>query len=495
MSALRTAAIALALALACQTGQAALCNKDMTRQACEDEYTKLPKAAKETEAEALEDVGKKAATANTGNANASSSLPTSSFTDFFNLLQTSASNGDSGGDDPEALSFELNECGLPDVPGRKIACQLRARAQQPELYEPLKTALNDADLATRATELDDGLSVTDQVTVGAFFSLVGERWGSGLSPGTIALFTDLKNEADSIALAANNLPSVGAPNSDFTKFLMQEVATLPDTPEDRQRTKVIDKVSDANLTFAEIFPGAMADRVVARFEEFAKQNVALTTDRYNALNSLGRRELAQLLNNQPQLYLGVEYGARSEFAGPDELRAKIGYETGFANVNRYRAYAQSNCAGDGVVPCLAKYLAQPGVQATLKSADRVAVTLEYISHRRYEVSVADTAVAITTPASRSWLGSLAYGRYFDKLDKDLKTRLDIVASYEDVSDDPTRRDRGIATATLTRQISDDWVLAVGLVYATKPEFRGEADKDLSVRLGLNYKFLRAVPGH
>jgi hypothetical protein len=36
-------------------------------------------------------------------------------------------------------------------------------------------------------------------------------------------------------------------------------------------------------------------------------------------------------------------------------------------------------------------------------------------------------------------------------------------------------------------------LQIGLVYATKPEFRAEADRDLTARLGLNFK-VDGLPG-
>ena len=54
-----------------------------------------------------------------------------------------------------------------------------------------------------------------------------------------------------------------------------------------------------------------------------------------------------------------------------------------------------------------------------------------------------------------------------------------------MSDDPLRRDRGVATLTLTRQIGD---LAVpfGIVYANHGEYLGEVDEQLSAHLGLKF---------
>jgi hypothetical protein len=477
----------------------------MTRQQCEDAYNDLANEAttqlkkdkalvEKTTAEA-EDAAK---TANTGSANASADLPTSTFTDFFNLLHTSATAGSGGGDDPQALAFELNSCGVPYVGTRNIACQLRARAQKPALYDPLKKALEAADLATQANDLDDQLDVTDQVTIGAFLSLVGDKWGSGLSGRSVQLYTRLKNEADAAALAATGIPDTGALARDITRFLTDLLRNHPD------RDAIAGRVSNANLTFAQIFPPDLVDQVVAHYEEYAKNNVALTTARFAALKSLRAPELANLINQQPQLYFGAEYGAFSEFAGPDEWRAKLAFETGFVNVNDFTKYAERSCtASDGsVAACLKSYLHQPGIRQALEAGSRASATLEYVSHKRYDVTVPNTTVAVSADASSSLIGSVAISRYLginvvpfaeNGQSESQKTRLDLVASYEDVSDDPARQDRGIASLTLSRQLSDDWVLAVGVVYATKPEFRAAADKDVSLRLGLNYKILRKTP--
>jgi hypothetical protein len=201
------------------------------------------------------------------------------------------------------------------------------------------------------------------------------------------------------------------------------------------------------------------------------------------------------VNNQPQPLAGIEYVATTQAAGPDELRAKISYERGVANINTFRKYQRRVCRnGDAAAStaiCLGQYLAAPGVKAALASGSRLAATLEYVRRKRYDFTVPDTTVSVSDKPFRSWIGSLTFGRYLDPLgEQSQATRIDINASYEDVSNDPKRQDRGIATATLARQVGNDWVLALGLVYATKPEFRGEADRDLSLRLGLNYKILR-----
>jgi len=69
-----------------------------------------------------------------------------------------------------------------------------------------------------------------------------------------------------------------------------------------------------------------------------------------------------------------------------------------------------------------------------------------------------------------------------------RLRLDFTASYEDVSDDPAKNDRGIANLTFTYPIANGTFLSIGAVYASKPQYRGDVDKELNARAGLLYKF-------
>jgi hypothetical protein len=73
------------------------------------------------------------------------------------------------------------------------------------------------------------------------------------------------------------------------------------------------------------------------------------------------------------------------------------------------------------------------------------------------------------------------------LSADYDSRLDVVAKYEDYSDDPSRRDRFIATATLTTQLSGISVPVV-LVYANHDVYLPDFDKSLTAHIGLQYRF-------
>jgi len=63
---------------------------------------------------------------------------------------------------------------------------------------------------------------------------------------------------------------------------------------------------------------------------------------------------------------------------------------------------------------------------------------------------------------------------------------------EDISNDPMRQDRWVSTLTLSQRVSEESSLAVSLVYANKPEFRGMVDKELSARAGLKFEVDRGT---
>ena len=65
-------------------------------------------------------------------------------------------------------------------------------------------------------------------------------------------------------------------------------------------------------------------------------------------------------------------------------------------------------------------------------------------------------------------------------------RADLTGSWEKWSDDPAHQDRGLLKLALTQRIDNDTSAVVGSVWATKPEFRGEVDKEVTARFGLTF---------
>ena len=71
-----------------------------------------------------------------------------------------------------------------------------------------------------------------------------------------------------------------------------------------------------------------------------------------------------------------------------------------------------------------------------------------------------------------------------------QSRVDFSWSYEDVGDDPNRKDRSLVTLTYSQRVAGDVILAAGVTWANEPEFRGEVNHEISARVGLTYKLFK-----
>ena len=180
---------------------------------------------------------------------------------------------------------------------------------------------------------------------------------------------------------------------------------------------------------------------------------------------------------------------RDPLAGPDEWRAKLVYERGFVNVNSVRNLCSAKSAAPDRVSCFTSYLDAPSTQKRLEGGDRVALSAEFLRRKKYSISLPADAINLAEKSYKSLIGSLAYGFYTAFDDKgDAQSRLDVKANYEDVSSDPQRQDGERSVTTFSQRVIGGTILSLSLVYATKPEFRGEVDEELSARLGFNYKW-------
>lgn len=243
--------------------------------------------------------------------------------------------------------------------------------------------------------------------------------------------------------------------------------------------------------------GAAGHTALQLAETAVRRRLDAAQSRANALADAGFFDLYRLANNQPQLNFGVEATVGSKLTGPDELRARLSWEVGWANLNDLEAFASHECTQtatsqeDKRAACLREYLDNPDVAQDLAASDRVALIVEYVRRSSYSARLADDNVTLELPSEKSLVGSLVYGRYLSLAGLGSgaigKTRVDLLASYEDVRSDPLRRDRGLGTLTFSQELTNGFVLSLSAVYATQPEFRGTVDKEWSSRLGLNYK--------
>jgi hypothetical protein len=461
-----------------------LCQLTDTENTCRDRvkeaYNTDPRVvSEETAADAL-------ASKNTGDSPAASPLSASSFNDFFSTLKAGLDSGSSDSDqDDGAVGFELSRCARDEQPVAGVQCQVRLRAGGAQLYEPIKNALPDATRDTRAKELEDGLDFGDRIAVGGFVNLVSNRWGRvprfGDDPIYEEFWTAINEE---VAISKANSATIEY--AAIRKKVQAKLCPDPGTC----------ATFDANTPFAKVFEidAELAKAALAGREAEVRAEFDNLVQTQKLLEGYGYYDFVDLVNNQPQLNFGVEYVQNGDFAGPDEWRAKISYEYGFVNINSTHEYIDKHCrqAADAqhrTLACLQDYLGDEKTRKRLKGGDRLAASIEYISRRKYSLALPDDAVSLDEKSTRSLIGALVYGFYtsFDQKGN-ARSRLDIEANYEDVSNDPARQDRGKAVATFSQTLFDKTTLSISLIYATKPEFRGDVDEELTGRLGFNYKW-------
>lgn len=217
---------------------------------------------------------------------------------------------------------------------------------------------------------------------------------------------------------------------------------------------------------------------------------------------LGERffRLADLVEGQPRFVATVNARQRGPAAGPDEKKLAATYTWGWISYRGASKFAQDRARknprsfpdGSLTVDSVDAYFEQYG---RLKGAlPRFTGTAEYSETDDLAVPLVGSAL-FTQDGGHKLTAKLTAGWYFGG---GRDRRLALTASYDDVSGDPTLQDRFVADLTWTEQLGEAIARAVGgsefvvsLVYADKPEHRGEVDKDLGLRAGLKWSLGKA----
>lgn len=203
----------------------------------------------------------------------------------------------------------------------------------------------------------------------------------------------------------------------------------------------------------------------------------------------GYFRLADLINNQPQLHFEAMYRDRDDTVGPSEWGIKATYEHGFGDVNGLRQQCKDGLTAPVTnenIPCYRNFLNTR--QGKIKAANRLAVSAEYVDMKDLRFELPDDDFVFTLGAGSKWIASGVYGRSLIVDDEgNDSSRLDVEAKYEDVTGDPMRQSRLVATATYTQNLFDGNVLSLSVVWAERPEYRGEVDEEFSARAGLKFK--------
>jgi hypothetical protein len=150
--------------------------------------------------------------------------------------------------------------------------------------------------------------------------------------------------------------------------------------------------------------------------------------------------------------------------------------------------ATKDCGGDwsteGCLKAYKEYVDKN--EKAIEKGTRFSISGEYVDA---DGETIDTEIQginpIVSKSARKLVLSLGWSRKLNFSDSE-PIKLDLVASYESVSDDPKRQDRGVATLTFTRKVGD-MEIPFGIVYANHSEFLGDVDSRLSAHLGIRFK--------
>lgn len=384
---------------------------------------------------------------------------------FLPLLSMAGLVSDSDGNAEDNLfTVDLNFL-IPTL-GEDRNAQLKAVLNtQPALFTPLNEALKTAGGGGRAAELQSQLDAGDDYTIALTYNHINERFGRSFTRYR-QRFADLFEAAGTLAAAEQRERSGRDPLIVLISQLGDDVDVGGPMS---QKAGLLQAVENA-----------------ARSEAALEQQLR-TTAAVHALSAF-----AELVNNQPQLTFGVEFRERDHLVGAREQSLKVAYEFGFANIGEMERTAGPACNrasadrenAELAAECLSRYRLYVERHAdTLRNADRFVAALSYVDIGDYDYR--GDGVVVERGGSQRLDASLGYGRTLRALGADRDSRLDLVAKYEDYSDDPDRRDRFLTTLTFTTKLNGVAV-PIALVYANHGEFLPDVDEELSAHVGLKF---------
>lgn len=198
--------------------------------------------------------------------------------------------------------------------------------------------------------------------------------------------------------------------------------------------------------------------------------------------------LADLIEGQPKFVGEAVLHQRQGAAGPDEGTASLRFEIGPRSYWGWKRWAKST--GKALDAGSAQeYL--KGFQGTLPL---LSLTVDYTNTSDFEIPLPGGTETFSQDGGRKVSANLQGGVY---LGTSRAHRLGLEAKYDWASGD--RQDRFVSTLSWTekpdaalgeafKQFTGGSDIVVSLVYANKPEFRGEVNQDLGLRAGLKWSF-------
>jgi len=382
--------------------------------------------------------------------------------DFFTALNLGTVSNEK-----EAITLNFN----PEIwrlgPSNKLSLQVVLR--QPELYAPLVQMLPEEGRADRTQALEKQIGDLDDVTANLSWSRESEHFGRVFK-------THRHLIGELFAAAVTQASSSSAATTALLAYLPTVDSSI--------------SLGDSKQT--------LKDRSITLPADFESQLLAFAREAGESVNQVAGKlqqggffRLAELINNQPQLMVTASYRGRDDLAGPDEFAGTFTYEQGWANLNTLRKFHRDR-GGAFSLATLTDFLrheqlidgkGQPTMALT--NAPRLSASLAYKRQAAYRFALPEDGVGFDLDASESLIGSLGLGFYLNIRDGVPRARFDLEAKYEDVDGD-MQQSRFVATAMFNQRLTDSASVSLGLVWANRPQFRGEVDEEISARVGLKY---------
>ena len=439
------------------------CEISDTIATCWDRYLKPDAVVKEAGEQQEEELQRQPTGVDTGGANLA--------TNTKNLLPLAALSGLLGatpGEEEGTLVFDLNFLIPATGPRGARNAQLQAVVNsEPQISELLRNALPEEERDDLVGQIEDRLGDLSDYSIRFTYNHANRHYGRG--------FAQYAKRFDALSRAATS--SVPLPTPDLQALLAIIATSAPEAD------------IDTDTKFQDM-PAGVGGRVLLAAEEKARDFASFETLATRAISTAGLARFHELLDNQPQLNVTAEKKLRDSLIGADELSVKVTYEWSSVNFNNAMSEEchrdlETHPEDPKSAGCLSQYtLFVTKNQNAIDKGNRFSFSGEYTD---IDEDTIDPRLDGVDPIALKGINRLilhaGWSRDFDLGGEPVA--MDLVAKYEDVSDDPLRRDRGVATLTFTRQFNN-MSIPFGIVYANHGEFLPEVDERLSAHIGLRF---------
>ncbi|HWM94731.1 MAG TPA: hypothetical protein VN493_28520 [Thermoanaerobaculia bacterium] len=376
------------------------------------------------------------------------------------------------GNDTSLLNFDYK---IPLGKNSPFEAKIESKVNDAEVFEPLKMAFREDIRDDRVATLKEGLDDLADYTLALNINRKSEQHGRAPN--------------DYYRWAFGELYEVIAPQISFADAIQaadtfQQI--LLAASRKNQAANPTAAPLNANSPLSQV-PPDLQQEVLTRMTAAAKSLVQATEGLRQALEANGVFKLASLMNNQPQAQLSATYHAREDVAGPDEISGELRYEYDFSSsLNDLRKECAGK-SGTGFFDCYQAFINQASVKADTDHGDRLSISADYEETRPFRFSLPEDGVDLNLEAATNLSITATYGRLLDLQGLGDSSRFDFSWTYEDVSDDPNRRDRSIASLTFSNRMLRSLGLSLGLSYANHAKFLPDTDEELSTHFGISYR--------